>query len=197
MTSLERMSAALSGCKTDRVPLFPCIYVGHACIVSSPSFEEGLADPRLGVCAMVEAGIFYGCDAVRVRATLERSWFEEKEVRSHEGKLVQVDRRTGQIDGYFGVQGGGQLMLLNPPPAVRTIEQIEAITYPRADELLDTGCLDKAREMVGDQLCLIDGVSCLSLLRERPSQSMPRPWNASAPTAPKSGLFSVAAAAME
>jgi len=147
MTSLERMRAALSGRKTDRVPLFPCIYVDHACVVLGRSFEDGLADPRLGVRCMVEAGIFYGCDAVRVRATPERSWYEEKEVRSHEGKLAQVDRRTGQIDGYFDVQGGGQLMLLNPPPPVRTIEQIEAITYPRADELLAAGCLDAASEM--------------------------------------------------
>jgi hypothetical protein len=141
------MRAALTGGKPDRVPFFPCIFTDHACVALGHTFEEALIDPRLGVRWMVEAGIFYGCDVVRVRATPERSWFEEKEVRPHDGKLAQVDRRTGRVDGYFDVQGGGQLMLLEPPPPVRTIGEIEAITYPTADQLLATGCMDTAREM--------------------------------------------------
>ncbi|MBI5394796.1 MAG: hypothetical protein HZA91_05805 [Verrucomicrobia bacterium] len=141
------MRAALTGGKTDRVPFFPCIFTDHACVALGHTFEEALADPRLGVRWMVEAGFFYGCDVVRVRATPARSWFEEKEVRTHDGKLAQVDRCTGQIDGYFDVQGGGQLVLVNPPPPVRTVEQIEAITYPTADQLLANGCLDTAREL--------------------------------------------------
>ncbi len=147
MTSRERMCAALTGGKTDRVPFFPCIFTDHACIALGRTFEEALVDPRFGVRCMVETGFFYGCDAVRVRATPERAWFEEKEVRSHDGQLKQVDRRTGQVDGYFDIRGGGQLVLLNPPSPVTTMEQIEAITYPTAEQLLATGCLDTAREM--------------------------------------------------
>lgn len=150
MTSRERMQAVLTGGKTDRVPLFPCIFTDHACVALGHTFEEALTDPRLGVRWMVEAGIFYGCDVVRVRATPERSWFEEKEVRPHDGKLAQVDRRTGEVDGYLDVQGGGQLVLVKPPAPVLTIEQIEAIRFPTADELLATGCLDTAREMARD-----------------------------------------------
>lgn len=147
MTPRERMRAALSGGRPDRVPFFPCIFTDHACVALGHTFEEALVNPRLGVRWTVEAGYFYGCDAVRVRVMPERSWFEEKEVRLNEGKLAQVDRCTGRVDGYFDVQGGGQLMLLNPPPPVRTIEEIEAIVYPTADQLLATGCLDAAREM--------------------------------------------------
>jgi len=147
MTSRERMRAALTGGKTDRAPFFPCIFTDHACVALGRTFEEALVDPRLGVRCMVEAGIFYGCDVVRVRATPERSWFAEKEVRPHDGKLAQVDRRTGQIDGYFDVQGGGQLTLLNPPPPVSKVEQIEAIAYPTADLVLANGSLDTARDL--------------------------------------------------
>jgi uroporphyrinogen-III decarboxylase len=147
MTSRERMRAAMTGGRPDRVPFFPCIFTDHACVALGHMFEEALTDPRLGVRWMAEVGFFYGCDVVRVRATPERSWFEEKEVWPHEGKLAQVDRRTGRVDGYFDVQGGGQLILLTPPPPVRAIEQIEAIAYPSADQLLATGCLDTAREM--------------------------------------------------
>jgi uroporphyrinogen-III decarboxylase len=141
------MRAVLTGGRTDRVPFFPCIFTDHACVALGHTFEEALIDPRLGVRWMVEAGIFYGCDVVRVRATPERSWFEEKEVRPHDGRLAQVNRSTGEIDGYFDVQGGGQLVPVNPPPPINTVEQIEAITFPTADQLLATGCLDTAREM--------------------------------------------------
>ncbi|MBM3858723.1 MAG: hypothetical protein FJ395_03630 [Verrucomicrobia bacterium] len=147
MTSRERMRAILTGNRTDRVPFFPCIFTDHACVALGHTFEEALIDPRLGVRWMYEVGVFYGCDVVRVRATPERSWFEEKIVRLHDGKLAQLDRRTGAVDGYFDVQGGGQLVLVKTPPPVTTLEQIEAITYPSADQLLETGCLDTAREM--------------------------------------------------
>lgn len=109
MTPRERMRAALSGGRPDRVPFFPCIFTDHACVALGHTFEEALVNPRLGVRWTVEAGYFYGCDAVRVRVMPERSWFEEKEVRLNEGKLAQVDRCTGRVDGYFDVQGGGQL----------------------------------------------------------------------------------------
>jgi len=144
------MHAVLTGGKSDRVPFFPCIFTDHACVALGHTFEEALIDPRLGVRWMVEAGFFYGCDVVRVRATPERSWFEEKEVRLHDGKLAQVDRRTGEIDGYFDVQGGGMLVPVTPPPPTTTVEQIKAVPYPTADELLATGCLDPAREMVNE-----------------------------------------------
>jgi MtaA/CmuA family methyltransferase len=150
MNSRERMRAALTGAKTDRTPFFPCIFTDHACIALGGTFEEALVDPRLGVRWMVQAGLFYGCDAVRVRATPEASWFEEKEVCLRDSELVQVDRRTGQVDGYFDVQGGGKLVRRNPPPPVTTEAQIAAISYPTAEQLLVTGCLDTARQMTGE-----------------------------------------------
>lgn len=144
------MRAALGGRKTDRAPFFPCIYIDHACRALGHTFEEALVDPRLGVRWMVEAGMFYGCDAVRVRFTPERSWFEEKEVRFEGDRLVQVDRRTGRIDGHLDVEGGGQLIPAVPPDPVRAVEQIGAIGFPSADQLLENGCLETARELTDE-----------------------------------------------
>lgn len=147
ITSRERMRAALCGEKTDRVPFFPCIYVDHACFAMRHGFEEAVADPRLGVRLMLEANVLYGSDAVRVFATPPRQWFAEKEVRRAGERLIQMDRRTGRVDGYFDVAGGGMLISAEPPEPVRTLEDAAAIVYPSADELLETGRLDAAREV--------------------------------------------------
>ena len=147
MTSLERMRAALTGGKTDRVPFFPCIYLDHASHCTGHTFEEALADPRQGLRWMLEANRLYRSDVVRVLLTPPRVWFRDKEVRREGERLVQLDRRSGRVDGEFDVQGGGMLVPAQPPSPVRTLEQAEAIRFPSADELLETGCLDAAKEV--------------------------------------------------
>jgi uroporphyrinogen-III decarboxylase len=139
------MQAVLTGGATDRVPFFPCIYVDHASHACGQQFEEALADPRQGLLWMFEAGRRYGSDAVRVMLTPPHTWFREKEVRRNGDRLVQVDRRTGAIEGRFDVAGGGALIPARAPEPIRTIEAAEAIRFPSAEQLLETGCLDAAR----------------------------------------------------
>jgi len=149
MTSRERMRAVLTGQKPDRVPFFPCIYLDHASHCVGHTFEEALADPRQGLRWMLEANRLYRSDVVRVLLTPPRDWFRDKEVRREGGRLLQVDRRSGRVDGEFDVQGGGALVPAQPPSPVRTPEQADAISFPSAEELLEMGCLDAAREVAG------------------------------------------------
>lgn len=146
-TSRDRMRAVLTGRKPDRVPFFPCIYIDHACHSTGRQFEEALADPRLGVQWTLEANRLYRSDVVRVLLTPPRSWFDEKDVQRRGERLVQIDRRSGHVDGWFDVQAGGALIPAEPPESVRTLEQAEAITFPSAEELLETGCLDAAQDV--------------------------------------------------
>jgi MtaA/CmuA family methyltransferase len=141
------MRAVLTGQQPDRVPFFPCIYLDHASHCVGHTFEEALADPRLGLRWMLEANRLYRSDVVRVLLTPPRSWFRDKDVRCESGRLVEIDRRNGRVDGVFDVQGGGALVPAQPPEPVRTHEQAEAIRFPTAEELLATGCLDAAREV--------------------------------------------------
>lgn len=147
MTSRERMRAVLAAERPDRVPFFPCIYLDHASHCMGRTFEEALADPRQGLRWMFDANRLYRSDAVRVMLTPARSWSRDKEVRREGERLVQVDRRSRQVDGWFDVQGGGMLVPAQPPEPVRTLEQAEAIRFPSADELVETGCLDGAKEI--------------------------------------------------
>lgn len=141
------MIAALSGRETDRTPLFPCIYIDHACLACGIPFEDALVNPPVGVRSMLGVARLYGCDAVRVLQTPPRSWYETKEVRTDGDTLVQVDRKSGRIEGHFDVQGGGKLIPAQPPAPITTLEQVAAMDWPSADELLSTGSLDPAREV--------------------------------------------------
>ena len=139
------MRAVFTGRKPDRTPFAPCIYIDHASYCTGHQFEDALADPELGIQWMLEAHLLYQSDVVRVLPTPPHSWFRRKEVQHREGRLSQIDRRSGRVDGWFDVQGGGTLIPAQPPEPVRTLEQAGAITFPSRDELLETGCLDAAR----------------------------------------------------
>jgi len=141
------MRAVLAGQQPDRVPFAPCIYIDHASHCTGHQFDEALTDPRLGIQWMLEAHRLYRSDVVRVLPTPPRSWFLRKEVQRRGERLLQIDRRSGQVDGWFDVEGGGTLIPAEPPDPVRTLEQAEAITFPSTEELLETGCLDAAREV--------------------------------------------------
>jgi MtaA/CmuA family methyltransferase len=137
----------MAGERPDRNPFFPCIYIDHAGHATGHRFEEALADPRLGLRWMLEANRLYQSDVVRVLLTPPRCWFRDKKVERRGEGLLQVDRPSGRVDGWFDVAGGGMLVPAEPPEPVRTLEQVEAITFPSAEELLQTGCLDAAREV--------------------------------------------------
>ena len=146
-TSRERMRAVFTAQQPDRVPFAPCIYIDHARHCTGHKFEEALADPRLGIQWMLEAHRLYRSDVVRVLPTPPRSWFLQKDVQRRGERLLQIDRHSGQVDGWFDVEGGGTLIPAKPPEPVRTLEQAEAITFPSTKEILETGCLDTAREV--------------------------------------------------
>ena len=146
-TSRERMRSVFTGQEPDRTPFAPCIYIDHASHCTGHQFEEALVDPRLGIQWMLEAHLLYQSDIVRVLPTPPYSWFREKEVQRRAAQLLQIDRRSGQVDGWFDVQGGGALIPAQPRDPVRTLEQAEAITFPSTDELLESGCLDAAKSV--------------------------------------------------
>ena len=146
-TSRQRMGAALSGAEVDRVPFLPCIALDHACVATGHRFEDALIDPRVGARLALEANLLYGSDVVRVWQTPPRQWFEWKRVETRDGRLVQVDRRTGAVEGEFDVQGGGAFMPFNPPPPVTAPADVEAISYPSAEKIIQSGALDAAREV--------------------------------------------------
>ncbi|MCC6681290.1 MAG: hypothetical protein IT445_10365 [Phycisphaeraceae bacterium] len=150
MTSRDRMRAALSGQAVDRVPWFPCIAPDHAAVAMGHTFEEAIADPRMGMRWMLEVASFYRADATRVRIGPPRTWFTQKEVKYVGSLLTQIDRCTGNIDGTFDVQGGGSLVLTKPAKPIRTIEDIVDIMWPTAAELIEAGCLDAAREVTAE-----------------------------------------------
>jgi len=141
------MRAVFTGQQPDRVPFAPCIYIDHASHCTGHQFEEALADPRLGIQWMLEAHRLYRSDVVRVLLAPPRSWFLQKDVQRRGERLLQIDRRSGQVDGWFDIEGGGTMIPAKPPDPVRTLERAEAITFPSTEELLETGCLDAAREV--------------------------------------------------
>lgn len=147
MTSRERMRAAFAGEPVDRVPFLPCIYIDHACHATGRDFAESIADPRVGVRAMLDANVMYGSDVVRVLLTPPRNWFAGKDVRREGEDLIQVDRRTGKIDGHFDLQGGGKLIPTEPVAPPHSLDEAHAMTSPSAAELIETGCLDAAGEI--------------------------------------------------
>lgn len=143
MTSRERLRAALSGEAVDRTPFLPCIAADHACVAAGHTYEEALRDPRHGLRWNLAANLRYGSDAVRVWPTPPRAWFESKEVRHVSGRLAQVDRHTGQVDGWFDVAGGGSLVPAHPASPPTPTSALP--TWPTAAELLASGALDTAR----------------------------------------------------
>ena len=141
ITSRERLSAVYSGVLPDRVPFFPTIYVDHACVACGERFEDALINPALGQACMLGATRRYSTDAVRFCMGPDASWYDEKVVVERDGRLVQLSRKTGKIDGYFDVQGGGSLIPLQKPDYVRSIHDVRGIDVPDAQEYIDRGCL--------------------------------------------------------
>ena len=146
MTSRDRMRAVLSGNLPDRVPFFPTIYVDHACLACGKRFEDALINPALGQECMLGAALRYEADAVRFCMGPPAAWYEEKIVVERDGRLVQLSRRDGQLEGHYDVAGGGGFIPLEAKPVVRTIQEARDIPVPSADEYLQQGCFkDVAR----------------------------------------------------
>jgi hypothetical protein len=135
------MKAVLSGILPDRVPFFPTIYVDHACLACGKRFEDALANPALGQQCMLDAARRYAADAVRFCMGPEASWYEEKIVAVHDGRLVQVSRKNGKVEGYYDVQGGGALISTEPLPIVRSVQEVHDIPVMGAEEYLERGYL--------------------------------------------------------
>jgi uroporphyrinogen-III decarboxylase len=141
MSSRDRMGAVLSGSIPDRVPFLPTIAMDHACTACGRDFVDALVNPAVGVESMLGAARRYGADAVRLPLGPDASWYEEKEVVMRDGKLVQLSRDSGKIDGYFDVAGGGGLIPLDKPEAPSTVQEVEEIPVRPAAEYIERGCL--------------------------------------------------------
>lgn len=144
----DRMRAVLSGVLPDRVPFFPTIYIDHACIACGERFEDALIDPALGQACMLGAARRYQTDVVRFCMGPEASWYDEKKVVERGGRLVQLSRKTGQVEGFFDVQGGGALIPLARPDPPRTVDGVRRIGVPSAREYLQRGCLKDVAPLV-------------------------------------------------
>jgi len=148
LSSRERMKAVLSGILPDRVPFFPTIYVDHACLACGRRFEDALINPAIGLECMLNAALRYKADAVRLLMGPETSWYKDKIVAERDGKLLQLDRQTGRVEGYYDVEGGGRLVPSNKGALVRTLNDVHGITVTSAAEYLEQGCLKDAARNV-------------------------------------------------
>lgn len=135
------MRAVLRGELPDRVPYLPTIAVDHACVACDRLFEEALANPALGQQCMLGAARRYQTDAVRFHMGPDASWHEEKIVAERDGRLVQISRQSGQVDGHFDVDGGGKLLTLEKPDPVRTMGEVRDIPVTAAAEIIERGRL--------------------------------------------------------
>ena len=134
------MTSVLSGEMPDRVPFYPTIYFDHACVACGKRFEDVIVNPALAQEFMLEAARHYGTDVVRFMIGPESSWYESKSVVERDGKLVQVDRKSGDVEGYFDTEGGGKLISLEAPKFVRTLQDVHDIDVISAEEYLQRGC---------------------------------------------------------
>jgi uroporphyrinogen decarboxylase len=75
------------------------------------------------------------------------SWYEEKTVALHDGKLTQFSRCGGNAEGYYDVAGGGKFIPTEmTPPIIHSVADVRNIDVPTAEEYLQQGCLrDVAR----------------------------------------------------
>lgn len=148
MTPRERMAAVMGGRLPDRVPFLPTISTDHACLACGRDFEEALADPALGQECLLGAALRYRADAVRLTIGPPESWYREKKVERVGGRLAQISRDDGRVEGYFDVEGGGKLV---PPagtrPEVSTLAEARKIPVPTAGEYLRRGCLENVRRL--------------------------------------------------
>lgn len=150
MTSRERMATMLRGELPDRVPFHPSFYFDHACLVTGKRFEDFLIDPLLGNPAMLQAALRYGTDTVRINTVPAEEWFREKIVREEDGQLVQLDRQAGKKEGIYDVAGGGKFQPFEPPPPVRTRQDVRDIPVLSAKEWVQRGHFRGVRECVDE-----------------------------------------------
>ena len=141
ITSQDRMRAVLTGNLPDRVPFFPTIFTDHACIACGKRFEDALIDPAVGTDCMLSAALLYQTDTVRFPLGPPASWYEEKLVAERDGRLTQFSRKSGKAEGYFDIEGGGMFLPLEPPPAIRSEQEVGAIGVITAEEYLQRGYL--------------------------------------------------------
>lgn len=148
MTSRQRMATVLRGGIPDRVPFHPSFYFDHACVVTGNRFEDFLIDPLLGNPVMLQASLRYRTDTVRMMSVPDEEWSNNKIVREEDGQLVQRDRRTGKKEGIYDVAGGGKFQPFEPPPAVRTLRDVQAIPVMPAKEWIQRGHFRGVRETI-------------------------------------------------
>jgi len=142
------MRAVLGGDLPDRVPFLPTIAVDHACVACGRPFEEALKNPALGQECMLGAARRYETDGVRFTVGPDASWYEDKTVTRRDGRLAQISRQSGGIDGFFDVDGGGQLLPLEKPDPVRTVAQVRDLPVTTAEEIIERGRLKDVGTLV-------------------------------------------------
>lgn len=156
LTSSDRMRAVLSGHIPDRVPFLPTIYIDHACLACGRRFEEALANPALGQECMLDAARRYRADAVRFCMGPPASWYEDCAVTERDGKLVQVSRYDGKLEGNYD-------------PMLEDLLQVGVDAMDGIDP--ESGMsLRRTKAKIGDRITLMGGLSCLTLLRGTPEQ---------------------------
>ncbi len=135
----EQMPAVLRGDLPQRVPFFPTIYIDHACVACDTTFEEAIINPALGQKCMLDAARRYETGIVRFCTGPEASWYDQKLVEWRDGKLVEILRDTGKIEGFYDVMGGGALIRHENPDPPRSVADVHAIEVPSAEEYRQRG----------------------------------------------------------
>jgi len=144
MTGHDRFVATFRGAIPDRVPFLPTISTDHACHACGRDFAEALMNPQLAFRCRLEAALLYQADAVRFHLGPSAIWEEEKDVRWHDGRLLQFDRRSGKAEGHFDVDGGGTFIPDARATPASTAADVRALPVLSAEDILAAGCLRHA-----------------------------------------------------
>lgn len=145
MNAVERVTAAMECKPVDRPPVFPVITFMHASRVSGHKVSQVILNPPLNYDTLYAAWELYGFDGFEVAAYNEFPVFYEQLTGKYiDGMLHLVKKDTGEPVSRFPDEDDQDLWI-NPTRV--PLEQIPSLKYLTADELLEKGYMDGARDL--------------------------------------------------
>ena len=176
MTAVQRMTAALTGHRPDRVPVLPKIWVDLAAALTGTDLCQALSDPELAMRITIDAAMSVGVDAARAMLFPARCIVEQ------DGRICETDKQ-GRIMGQIDYDGGLSTHLaraedfqlenplhiaffnfwIPPSPSVADLTDARRIAIPDRAFYEAQGygaMLRRARSHAGDRIALVG--NCVS-----------------------------------
>ena len=148
MTPKERVRAAMSGGRPDRVPVIPQICFPHAIRALGMDFEstvlEVIRNPELMNRLVLQCARQYGVDGVRAWMTPD-----PLDVVCVDGKWHGKDPETGKRMGLVDFMGGGWVVP-SEESTLSTEEEVDRIPVLSKQEILRSGRLNGLKAIVDE-----------------------------------------------